>query len=101
MTSTTRNQRRYDHRLRALVQTMGEIDLGTRHGVPNYTAREWLTHTSLEAVTLDVVELDTVRLQHEVLFLRRRTARLVSLPRLVVIVLTISGFPLSQPWLPA
>ena len=100
MSSTTRIQRRYDHRLRALVQTTGDIDLGIRHGVPKSTARGWLTRTSTEVVTLDVLELDTVRLQHEVLLLRRRIARLVSLLRLVVIVLKVSGCSLSQLRLP-
>ncbi len=52
-------------------------------------------------MTLDVLELDTVRLQHEVLRLRRRIARLVSLLRLVVIALKVSGFSLSQFRLPA
>ncbi len=87
MIATTRIQRRYDHRLRQLVQTTGDVGLATRHGVPKSTARGWLIRTSTEVVTLDVLELDTVRLQHEVLLLRRRIARLVSLLRLVVIVL--------------
>ena len=91
MSSTTRCQRRYDHRLRTLVQTTGDIDLGIRHGVPRSTARGWLTRTSTAVVTLDVLELDTVRLQHEVMALRRRIARLVSWLRLVVLVLKVSG----------
>ena len=85
MSSTTRIQRRYDHRLRALVQTTGDLELAIRHGVPRSTARGWLTQTTTEVVSLDVLELDTVRLQHEVILLRRRIARLVSLLRLVVI----------------
>ena len=71
MSSTTRIQRRYDHRLRALVQTTGDLGLAVRHGVPRSTARGWLTQTSTEVVTLDVLELDTVRLQHEVILLLR------------------------------
>jgi transposase InsO family protein len=42
-------------------------------------------------VSLDVLELDTVQLQHDVILLRRRIARLVCLLRLVVIVLKVSG----------
>ena len=95
MSSITRSQRRYDHRLRTLVQTTGDIDLGIRHGVPRSTARGWLTRTSTAVVTLDVLEQDTVRLQHEVMALRRRIARLVSWLRLVVMVLKVSGSSLS------
>ena len=100
MITSTRVQRRYDHRLRELVQTTGDVDLGIRHGVPKSTARGWLTRTSTEVVTLDVLELDTVRLQHEVLLLRRRIARLVSLLRLVVIVLKVSGISFAHYRLP-
>jgi hypothetical protein len=101
MSSTTRSQRRYDHRLQALVQSTRDIGLAIQHGVPRSTARGWLTRTSTEVVTLDVLELDTVRLQHEVLRLRRRIARLVSLLRFVVIALKVSDLSLSQFRLPA
>ena len=100
MSSITRSQRRYDHRLRTLVQTTGDIDLGIRHGVPRSTARGWLCQTNTAVVTLDVLELDTVRLQHEVMALRRRMVRLVSWLRLVVMVLKVSGCSLSQLRLP-
>jgi hypothetical protein len=93
-------QRRYDHRLRALVRTTGDLGLAAGHGVPRSTARGWLTRTSTEVVTLDVLELDTVRLQHEVILLRRRIARLRSLLCLVVTVLKVSGFSLSRTRLP-
>ena len=100
MSSTNRMQRRYDHRLQALVRTTGDLELAVRHGVPRSTARGWLTRTSTEVVTLDVLELDTVRLQHEVILLRRRIARLRSLLCLVVTVLKVSGFSLSRTRLP-
>ena len=77
MSSITRTQRRYDHRLRELVQTTGDVEVAIRHGVPRSTARDWLTKTTPEVVSLDLLELDTVRLQHEVTLLRRRIARLV------------------------
>ena len=79
MPTTTRTQRRYDHRLRILVQTTGDLELAIRHGVPRSTARGWRTETTTEVVSLDVLELDTIRLQHEVILLRRRIARLGSL----------------------
>ncbi len=96
MSSTTRTQRRYDHRLRELVQTTSDVELAIRHGVPRSTARGWLIKTTTEVVSLDVLELDTVRLQHEVILLRRRIARLVSLLRLVVIVLKVSGVSFAR-----
>ena len=100
MPTTTRFQRRYDHRLRSLVQTTGDLELAIRHGVPRSTARGWRTKTTTEVVSLDVVELDTIRLQHEVIQLRRRIARLVSLLRLVVIVLKVSGISFARVRLP-
>ena len=49
----------------------------------------------LEVLSLDVLELDTVRFQHEVILLRRRIERFLSLLRLVVIVLRKMPFPTS------
>ena len=100
MPTTTRTQRRYDHRLRDLVQTTGDLELAIRHGVPRSTARGWRTKTTTEVVSLDVIELDTIRLQHEVILLRRRIARLGSLLRLVVIVLKVSGISFARVRLP-
>ncbi len=96
MSCTIRTQRRYDHRLRELVQTSGDVELATRHGVPRSTARGWLTKTTTEVVSLDVLQLDTIRLQHEVVLLRRRIERLLSLLRLVVIVLKVSGISFAR-----
>ena len=100
MPTTTRTQRRYDHRLRDLVQTTGDVELAIRHGVPRSTARGWRTNRSTEVVSLEVLELDTVRLQQEVILLRRRIARLGSLLRLVVIVLKMSGISFARVRLP-
>ena len=100
MPTTTRLQRKYDHRLRNLVQTTGDLKLAIRHGVPPSTARGWRTKTTTEVVSLDVVELDTVGLQHEVIRLRRRITRLVSLLRIVVIVLKVSGISFNRVRLP-
>ncbi len=91
MSKFTRTQRRYDHRLRELGQTSGDVELATRHGVPRSTARGWLTKRTTEVVSLDVLERDTVRLQLDVILLRRQIARLVSVFRLVVVVLKVSG----------
>ncbi len=100
MPTTTRIQRRYDHRLRDLVQTTGDLDLAVRHVVPRSTARGWRTKTTTEVVSLDVLELDTIRLQHDVIRLRQRIQRLVSLLRLVLIVLKVSGISFARVRLP-
>jgi len=100
MPTTTRIQRRYDHRLRNLVQTTGDSEIAIRHGVPRSTARGWRTKTATEVVSLDVFELDTIRLQHEVILLRRRIARLLSLLRLVDIALKVSGISFTRVRLP-
>jgi len=100
MSTTTRSQRRYVHRLRALVKKTGDLDLAVRHGVPRSTARGWRAKPTIEVVSLDVFELDSIQLQHEVIRLRRRIARLGALLRLVVIVLKVSRVSFSRVRLP-
>lgn len=100
MTSTTRTLRRYDHRLRDLVRSTGDIGHAERRGVPRSTARGWLTSTRADVVTLDIVDMDVVGLQQEALALRARVERLVALLRLVVVLLRASGFSLACARLP-
>ena len=77
MTSTTRTLRRYDHRLRDLVRSTGDIGHAERRGVPRSTARGWLTPARAEIVTVDLVDMDLVNIQQEALALRARVERLV------------------------
>jgi transposase InsO family protein len=100
MISTTRPRHSYDHRLRDLVRSAGNIEHATRRGVPRSTARGWLAARRARVVTLDVVDQDNQRLQHEVLALRRRVARLLALLRLMVVLWKVSGFSLSSLRLP-
>ena len=72
MIDTIRIQRRYDHRLNHLVRSTRDIGHATRRGVPRSTARGWLTSTRAELVIVDVIDLDILRLQQEVLTLRKR-----------------------------
>ncbi len=95
MTSATRTLRRYDHRLRDLVRSTGDIGHAERRGVPRSTARGWLTSTRAEVVTLHVVDMDVFILQQEVVALRARVERLVAFLRLVVVLLKVSGFSLA------
>ncbi len=100
MSSTTRILHRYDHRLRDLVRSTGDIGHATRRGVPRSTARGWLTPALAEVVTVDIVDMGRVALQQEVLALRQRVERLVALLRLVVVLLKVSGFSLGCARLP-
>ena len=100
MTSTTRTQRRYDHRLRELVCKANSVDVAVRHGVPRSTARGWLAPMSTPVVTLNVANDDTIRLRQEVLALRHRVDRLVALLRLMTLLLKVSGFSFAKARLP-
>jgi transposase InsO family protein len=100
MTSTTRTQRRYDHRLRELVCEANSVDLAVRHGVPRSTARGWLAATGMPVVTLNVAHHDAIRLRQEVIALRLRVDRLVALLRLMALLLKLSGFSFAKVRLP-
>ncbi len=96
MIPTTRPRHSYDHRLRDLVRSTGNIEHATSRGVPRSTARGWLCGRPAPVVTLDGVDQDLVKLQREVLALRRRADRLLALLRVVVVLWKISGCSVSR-----
>jgi putative transposase len=96
MATTTRTQRRYDHRFRDLVRTTRDIDCALRRGVPRSTARSWLREPNAEVVTVDVLNMNALRLQQEVLQLRARVQKLTALLRVVLVVFRMSGYALNQ-----
>ena len=100
MTTTSRPQRRYDHRLRDLVQRTGDLTIATDLGVPRSTARGWLAAAPTVVVSLDVAGLTEPELQQEILKLRQRVERLAALLRLALALLQTSGFRLSGARLP-
>src|SRR5262245_35494511 len=100
MTTTGRRQRRYDHRLRDLVQRTGDVTIAKDLGVPRSTARGWLGDGQTAVVSLDVASLKTLELEQEVLELRRRLKKLTALLRLVLALLRTSGFTLTRERLP-
>ena len=53
MTTTSRAQQRYDHRLRDLVQRTGDLTIATDLGVPRSTARGWLGVAPTVVVSLE------------------------------------------------
>jgi putative transposase len=100
MPTIARSQRRYDHRLRSLVQRTGDVTVATELGVPRSTARGWLGETPRVVVCLDVTELTETELRQEVLKLRRRVRKLRALLRLALALLQTSGFRLTVARLP-
>ena len=100
MATATRTQRRYDHRLRNLVRTTRDIHCAIQRGVPRSTARGWLTEPDVPVVTVEALNLDATQLQREVLRLRRRVQKLIALLRVLLVVLRMSGYSLSQARLP-
>jgi len=96
MVTTTRTQKRYDHRLRELVRKTQDVSGAVQYGVPRSTARSWLTAPSVQVVTADPLNMDAVQLQQEVLRLRTRTQELIALLRVLLVVLKISRFALDQ-----
>jgi hypothetical protein len=75
MTSTSRPQQRYDHRLRDLVQRTGDLTIATDLGVPRSTARGWLGAAPTVVVSLEVANLTEPELRQEILKLRRRVEK--------------------------
>ena len=63
MTSTQRRQRRYDHRLRDIIQRTGDLTIATDLGVPRSTARGWLGNRETVVVSLDVTNLKALALR--------------------------------------
>src|SRR5215510_4237132 len=100
MTTTSRRQQRYDHRLRDLVQRTGDPTIATDLRVPRSTARGWLRPVPTPVVSLEVANLTEPELRQEILKLRRRVAKLAALLRLALALLHTSGFTLSAERLP-
>ena len=96
MTPETRTRRRYDHRLRGLVYSTGNIGLALQNGVPRSTAKDWLRRPTPVVVTLDVTAMTEEALRQEVVALRQRNDRLIAVLRLFVVLLRISGFTLAR-----
>src|SRR5262249_12528654 len=91
MITPTRLRYSYDHRLRDLVRSTGNIEHATCRGIPRSTARGWLSARCARLVTLDVIDQDLLRLQQEVLALRLRLDRLLGVLRVMVVLWKVSG----------
>ena len=84
MMTTSRPQRRYDHRLRELVQRTGNLTIATDLGVPRSRARVWLRAAPTVVVSLDWADLPEPELRQEILKLQRRVRKLTALLRLAL-----------------
>ena len=100
MATTTRTQKRYDHRLRELVRNTQDVSCAVQYGVPRSTARSWLTTPSVQVVTVDPLHMDAMQLQQEVLRLRTRIQKLIAVLRVLLVILKISRFSLNLIRLP-
>ena len=67
MTTTSRPQQRYDHRLRDLVRRTGDLTIATNLGVPRSTARGWRGAVPTVVVGLEVADLTEPELRQEIL----------------------------------
>jgi hypothetical protein len=67
MTTRSRRQQRYDHRLRDLVQRTGDLSIATDLGVPCSTARGWLVAAPTVVVGLEGDDLTDQDLRQEIL----------------------------------
>ena len=63
MISTTQTRQRYDHRLRDLVRSAGDISYATRLGIPRSTAYGWLSTNLAVVVTAEAANMDLILLQ--------------------------------------
>ena len=57
MSARTQPQCSYDHRLKELVRTSGDLSVATELGIPRSTALGWLRDSPGEVVTLDILSL--------------------------------------------
>jgi transposase InsO family protein len=100
MTTASRPQQRYDHRLRDLVRRTGDLTVATDLGVRRSTARRWLRAKPTIAVSLAAADLTEHELREEILKLGRHVEKLAALLRLALALLHASGFTLSRERLP-
>ena len=100
MTTRSRRQQRYDHRLRELVQRTGNVAIATALGVPRSTARGWVVAGANVVVSLEGDDRTAQDLRQEILKLWRRVEKLAALLRLALALVRASGFSLSTARLP-
>ena len=94
-------QRSYDHRLKQLVHSTGNIQIALDCGVPRSTARGWLRSPPCDVVSAASLELDAEGLRRELFDLREHNRKLAALLRLFVVLAKVLGCTLVNRRLPA
>jgi len=94
MTTRSRPQRGYDHRLRDLVQRTGDLTIATDLGARARRPVGGSARRRGSWVTLEVADLTEPELRQEILQLRRCVEKLAALLRLALALLHTSGFSL-------
>lgn len=92
MIAPKRIQRAYDHRLRQFVFTTGDTAHALRIGVPRSTATDWLRPRDQPVISFLPNEQQLESLENELTRLRLQVAKLRHLPRLLFLILRMSGF---------
>lgn len=83
MFNSKRRQRSYEHRLKELVRSTGNIDVALQRGGLRFYGPRLADETMSDVITVDVLDLSLEELQCEMIALRRRNARLIALLRLI------------------
>lgn len=86
----------YDHRLRELVRTTGDVGLATRLGVPRSTAAGWLRCARRPVVSVPDVPQAEADLHAEVARLRRRLHRLSAIVYVLLVLVRTFRLDLTR-----
>lgn len=100
MIAPKRRQNSYDHRFRDAVFQLGQATIARQIGVPRSTIHGWKRARTKPVVTLVAPNSYVEKLEIRVHLLERRTARLLALLRLCIVLLRLSGFSLVSRRLP-
>ncbi len=90
MIATTRKQKKYDHRLKDVVRASGRTDLARQHGVPESTARRWVSSQ----------RPDVVELQQQLAALEKKTRRPQAIARCALARVTATNANLDHTRIP-
>ncbi len=100
MAGRERRQRRYDHRLKQLVQSTGDGAMARKVGVPRSTLGEWMRGAPAEVVTHSTLGMSETGLQAKVFQLERRVEILTAAMRLLLVLVRVMDSRLDRRRLP-
>lgn len=100
MSTVTRHQQAYDHRLRSHDHDSGDVEVASQLGVPRSTAHGWRKRPCKPVVTFAKDYNELQHLTHEVTRLRRCNAVLRAWLRIAMVVMKLSKFSFEGQRLP-